>query len=351
MTRLAALAAFLIVLAPGAAHAAACSPLNCAPSQFAVSGTTLLGYRSAALGAVHVVDLRTGAARFTVPGGFVGGHTLVHAGSGHTLSWYDLRTGAKTATITLPWSMRFAGVSQDGSRAVGFRAPHGAQTAVIATAAGWQRQVPLPKGNWDFDALSGENLFLIKYLRTGGYEVVLVDLANDSYPTRVIKDPHATAEIWGSPFARLASPDGRYLFTLYVAANGAAMVHELDVVHATARCIDLPGSGYFNFAVSWTMALSPNGRTLWAANPGYGRVVGIDVARHEAVVSHRISLPWWDVSSATRSTVSPGGHALAFTDGAYLAVYDLSRGKLVTQTKAKELAIGYAPDGLLRRLA
>jgi len=352
MKRLAVLLAVLAVLAPAAALGDACSPLNCAPSQFDVAGTTLLGYRSTALGAVHVVDLRSGAARFTVPGGFVGGHQLVHAGAGRTLSWYDLRTGRKTATIKLPWPVRFAGVSQNGSRAVGFRTLRGAQTVVIATRAGWQRQVPIPNGSWDLDALSGSYLFLIKYLQAGGYEVVLVDLSNDSYPTRVIKDPRETAVIWGSPFARLASPDGRYLFTLYVASNGAAMVHELDVVRATARCIDLPGSGNASYALSWSMALSPNGQTLWAANPGYGKVVAIDVARHEARLDFALQLPNWELGSGTRAAVSPEGGQLALTDGESVALVDLSDHRLVRRTRsAGAHAIGYAPDGKLRTLA
>lgn len=349
MTRFVLALFTLALLAPGTAGAAACSPLDCSPSQFDVAGTTLLGYRSSALGAVHVVDLRSGQQRFTVPGGFVGGHLLVHA-AGKTLAWYDLRTGAKTATTKLPWPIRFAGISQNGARAVGFRTTHGAQTVVIATAAGWQRQVPLASGNWDFDALTGSNLFLIKYLRFGGYEVVLMDLSSDSAPTRVLKDPRETATIWGSPFSRLASPDGRYLFTVYLASNGAAMVHELDLVHATARCIDLPGSGNYSSALAWTIALSPNGRTLWAANAGYGRVVGINVATRTATSEFRLDLPYWNIDGGTFSAVSPDGSQLALTDGETVALLHLSDGKLVRRNKVKAHAIGYAPDGRLRRV-
>jgi hypothetical protein len=105
---------------PGAAGAAACSPLNCAPSQFGIAHGTLLGYRASALGQVKVVDLKTGERQFTLPGGFVGGDTLVHK-AGLRLGWYDATTGKRTHTITLKRNIRFAGVSQDGSRAVGFR--------------------------------------------------------------------------------------------------------------------------------------------------------------------------------------------------------------------------------------
>jgi hypothetical protein len=331
------------LVAPGAARSAACTPLDCAPSQFRVAGTSLLGYRSSALGRVTIADLRTGAKRSMVPGGFVGGHLLVHQHVS-TLTWYDLRTGAKLASVKLPWHLQLAGVSQDGSRAVGFRGTN----VVIATAAGWQRQVPLPRGNWGFDALRGENLFLIKYLKAGGYNVVLVDLSSDSTPTRVLKDPRESATIWGSPFSRLASPDGRYLFTLYMAPNGASMVHELDLVHASARCIDLPGTGSYNFALSWGLALSPNGRTLWAASPGYGRLVGIDVASRDVTSANHIDLPYWNMVNGTRAAVSPDGTQLALTDGETVARVDLADGKLVRRDKVHARAVGFAPDGTLR---
>ena len=61
MKRLLPFLALLALLLPGAARAAACSPLNCAPSQFALAHGTLLGFRTAALRPVKVVDLRTGA--------------------------------------------------------------------------------------------------------------------------------------------------------------------------------------------------------------------------------------------------------------------------------------------------
>jgi len=349
MKRLLLVLVAVSLFVPAAAHSAACSPLNCSPSQFAVAGTSLLGFRSSALGHVTIADLRTGARRYTLPGGFVDGHLLVHQ-NGRTLTWYDLRTGRKTQSATLPWRMRLAGASQDGSRAVGLRQPHGASTVVIATPDGDWRQVPLPTGNWDFDALRGEHLFLIRFLPTGGYQVVLVDLSTDSPTTRVIKDPRDSGTIWGSPFSRLSSPDGQYLFTLYLGSNGAAMVHELDLAHATARCIDLPGTGDYNSANSWGLSLSPDARTLWAVSPGYGRIVGIDVASR-AVASHaRIDLPDWNLLAGTRMAVSPDGSHVAMTDGETVALVGLADGKVAQRTKTKARAVGFAPGGRLAQV-
>jgi hypothetical protein len=52
-------------LLPSAASAAACSPLNCAASQFSLANGTLLGFRARVEAPVTVVDLKTGEARWT----------------------------------------------------------------------------------------------------------------------------------------------------------------------------------------------------------------------------------------------------------------------------------------------
>ncbi len=351
MTRLAlVLAVAVVVLLPAGAQAAACSPLNCAPSQFTIAHGTLVAYRASALGPVHVADLGTGRKLFTVPGGFVGGHVLVHQ-AGNRLEWFDLRTGTLLRSTTAPWQMRFAGVSADGSRAVGFRRPGGAQTVVIggASPSSW-RQVPLPRGNWDFDALRGDNLFLIRYLAGGGYQVELVDLSTDSPTTRLLKDPRESGTIWGSPFARLASTDGRMLYTLYIASNGAAMVHELDLAHPSARCIDLPGTGDYGSAASWAMVLSPDEQTLWAVSPGYGRVVGIDVATRAVRTAFRIDLPYWNVGNGTRIALRGDGQELALGDDEEVARLDLAAHKVLARTKTAATALGYSPSGELRTL-
>jgi hypothetical protein len=349
MKRLAFVLAAAALLLPGAAHAAACSPLNCAPSQFTLAGGSLVAYRHSALGTVRIADLGTGKTLFTVPGGFVGGNLLVHQAGLH-LQWYDLRTGAVRRTAALPWPMRISGVSQDGSRVVGFRRPAGARTVVIGSPRGW-RQVPLPSGNWDFDALRGNNLFLIKYLKNGSYQVQVVDLSTDSPTVRLLKDPHESGTIWGQPFSRLASSDGRMLFTLYIAGNGAAMIHALDLAHATARCIDLPGTGDYGSASSWALVLSPDGSTLWAVSPGYGRVVGLDVATRAITTAFSIERPaMWNIGNGTRIAISPDGNEIAVGDGKLVARLTLIDRKLGAAVAHPATALGYTATGELRTL-
>ena len=209
--------------------------------------------------------------------------------------------------------------------------------------------LPLPKGDWDFDALRGNNLFLIKYVQNG-YQVDVVDLATDSPTAKLIKDPHESGTIWGSPFARIASTDGRMLFTLYVSGNGAAMVHELNLAKPQARCIDLPGTGDYGSAASWAMALSPDARTLWVVSPGYGRIVAIDVESRKVTSAFRFDEPVRNLGTGTRFALRADGQeaAFAFEDEVVrLALFD---GKVLGRTSSKATALGYSPTGELRTL-
>lgn len=336
MKRLAFVLAAAALLLPGAARAAACSPLSCAPSQFSL-GPHLIGYRTQVTAKVHVADVGTGRHLFTLPNGLVFGHTLLH--QGRTLQWWDATTGKLRASIHVPWTMRLVGASTDGSRAVGIQG----NSVMIGPAnfSQWRR-VPLPAGNWDFDALHGRKLFLIKYLKAGGYQVWLVDLSNDSTPMKLLKDPHASGTIWGVPFSRLASPDGRYLFTVYLASNGATMVHELDLVAGTTRCIDLPGTGNYNNGITWGLSLAPDHRTLWAVSPGYGKVVAIDIRTRKVLEQFGVQLPYWNVNNATRSAVSPDGTEIAFLNGENTAIVDVRSRRLVRQGKSRAIAVAWS---------
>jgi len=347
MKRLLLVLAAATLLLPGAASAAACSPLNCAPSQFTLKNGTLLAYRVSSLAPVSVKNLVTGAEVATLPGGFVYGSTLVHL-EGKTVEWYDATTGDKTASIGLPWSIRLAGASQDGARAVGFRLTPDGATTVVVTSATETRSIVIPGRQWDFDALHGDNLVLIKYLQAAqGYQIRLLDLATGKLAPKPLKDPHESGTIWGVPFDRLSSPGGRYLFTLYVSGNGAAMIHELDLATATARCIDLPGSGDYMAAAAWGMVMAPSGKTLWVSSPLYNRVVAIDIAARKVVKAFRINLPYWSGGSGTRIAMRPDGREIALSDGETVARVSLSTTRLVSRVSLKAVAVAYAPSGKL----
>jgi hypothetical protein len=336
-------------LLPSAASAAACSPLNCAPSQFSLGGGSLLGFRERATAPVRVVDLETGKTRWVLPGGVTGGNLLVHK-DGRTLVWYDAAHGTKVAGVTLSHATSLAGASQDGTRAVVKRPSPGGTTFTVVSTHG-QRDIVVPGRTWDFDALRGDNLFLIRYLQSGGYQVRLAHVGSRKLEAAPLKDPHESGIIWGTPYSRLPSSDGRYLFTLYIGQNGGSMIHALDLKTAKARCIDLPGTGDFGAATSWTLQLSKDERTLWAVSPGYGRVVSIDVARRAVSSAFTVSLPGWNLGMGTASALSPDGERIAVADNETVAVVDLTARKVAVRNPGRAIALGYAPDGRLWTLS
>jgi hypothetical protein len=342
------LAAATAVALPGAARAAACSPLNCAASQFSLANGTLLGYRTSANAPVTVVDLASGESRWTLPDGLTGGDLLVHQ-NGRTLVWYDATRGTRLHSVVLVRRPVLVGVSQNGTRAVASRLTKGATQFVIASPLG-QHAISVPGRQWQFDALRGDNLFLIKYIPSGGYQVRLVHVGSGRLVARPLKDPHESGTIWGSPFSRLSSADGRYLFTLYIGSNGGAMVHELDLKAATARCIDLPGTGDYASSTTWAMLLSADQRTLWAVSPGYGRVVGIDVRSRAVTRAFRFDLAYWNVASGTSAALAPDGEHVALANNEEVAVIGLDERKVVQRQKQRAIALGWSPDGRLWKL-
>jgi hypothetical protein len=345
MKRLLLVLVAAFVLLPGAAEGAACSPLNCAASQFTLGDGTLLGYRTAIGKPVRVVDLLTGEQRWTLPAGFVGGRLLVHR-TADSVVWYDATLGTQVGTASVPDAAFYlVGASQDGTSAV-LSSGTATRTTFLVLSTSAKSSVTLAGKQWQFDALRGDKLFLIRFVKTGGYQVRLVHLASGRLEPKALKDPHESGLIWGSPFARLSSADGRYLFTLYIGPNGGSMIHELDLQTAKARCIDLPGTGDYGSATSYALTLAPHGR-LWAVSPGYGRAVVIDIVSRKVVSTFKLSLPYWNLGGGTSVALAPGGSQLALADGESVAVVDLATHKVLSRSHGRALALGYSPSGKL----
>jgi hypothetical protein len=330
---------------PGAAPGAACSPLNCAASGVSIGKGLLAARPSGFTGAASVIDLRTGKLKWRLPAGILVGHTLVEQSADREVTWHDAYTGAVTGRATFPGSsttFSLAGLSQDGRRAVLLRTTP--DTTVVVVSRLGSTSFRLPDRDWEVDALSGDTLYLIHYL-SKGYEVRRYDLAANALDPKPLKDPNGSSTIWGQAWERASSPDGRYLFTLYLGPDGGAMVHQLDLRTAAARCIDLPGSGSFGAGTTWALELSPNGRTLWAVSPGYGRVVGIDVVTRTVRVVFRFRPETFgdDAPLSSVSAISPDGTRIAVATGGKIYYVSLRQRTVVEGAPHGAIALGYAP--------
>lgn len=346
-----ALISFLVLAAalPGAAPGAGCSPLDCAASGVSVGNGYLAARPGGAHGVAQIVDLRTGALKWSLPQGMLVGHTLVEQSQTdpQKLAWYDALTGKQTgaATIKAAGPFSLVGLSQDGNRAVLVNLAKQDGRFVVVSQSD-EQTFALQGKQWGFDALSGNKLYLLKYL-TSGYEIRVYDLASGQLAEQPLKDPKASSTIWGMAWERATSPDGRYLFTLYVGGNGGAMVHQLDLKTSAARCIDLPGTGDFNATVTWAMELAPNGKTLWAVNPAYGRVVGIDVGTRKvrSSFSFKKTSLYDNGPTASVSAISPDGSRIAVGTAGKIFYVSMAHKVVVNGVPHAAVALGYAPDG------
>jgi len=339
----AAAAAVVTAVLPSSVTGAGCSPLDCAPSA-AMVGNRLLAVRPEGVyGLVRVVDLADGRTRWRLPGGILTGRRVVHLDA-PLLTWFDAATGRRLTDAIAPGG-QLVGTSSDGTRAVLQRTRKG-RTRFSVVGPDSLRSVTLAGSAWGFDALAGDRLYLLQYLRDG-YQLRLYDLARRRLAPRPLKDQEESAVIRGSPWQRLSSADGRYLFTLYLGGTGGAMVHELDLRTASARCIDLPDNGDFNSATAYGLALSPDGRTLWAASTGYGVVAAIDVADAKVRTSFRFTPSVVNGPVSPAVALSPRGDTLALSLGGELFLADLN-GKHMRKLQHAAVALGFSPEG--RRL-
>jgi hypothetical protein len=337
------LVAVLLVAAfvPAASQAGACSPLTCSPSQFPLGNGALLGVRGGVDRPVRVIDLRTGATLWRLPPGVVVGSTLVHQ-DGRLVTWFDTVRGRRLRDAVRQAHGNFAlvGASQDARAAVLARTQARSTTFVVLTPTG-ERLVKLGGRTWQFDALNGDRLFLIHYVRRG-YEIRVLHVGSGVLD-RPLKDPNASATIWGSPWSRVSSADGRFLYTLYIGSNGGSMVHVLDTLRGAARCIDLPGNGSWDKASTYVLVVDPDRRHLWAISPGYGRVAHIDVPAHRVVDSYSFHVDSWNNNTGL-AAMSPDGERIAFSDAYHIWFVELAQRKVVAGPTHVTIALGYSPD-------
>jgi hypothetical protein len=118
--------------------------------------------------------------------------------------------------------------------------------AVLGTKPLHLRTLVKVKGDFGFDALSpsGRILYLIQHVSQEDlfqYRVRAYDLHTGKLLSRVIADKRQRDwNMNGYPVGRAASPNGRWVYTLYSNQNNYPFVHALDTVNRTAVCIGIP---------------------------------------------------------------------------------------------------------------
>jgi hypothetical protein len=336
----------LVLLLPAHSAGANGCPLPCSGQVASPQDERLLYVQpEGERGQVSVYDTRTGKLRFRLPAGLSSADGRWHFTAyrwlaGTKIPAIALQTGRALRTFTVPGRWRVAGVSPQGRWLVlsdrRYR-PLRTEIGLLDASSGLLVQQFRLRGNFEVETVSpdGRRLFLIQHLREDGaprYLVRLYDLGTrrlQSEPLRGGKDRVMAGYAWSG----VASPDGRWLLTLYLnTLRSNAFIHALDLKKGIPRCIDLPsGRGAFELLKRYSLTLSPDGRTLYAANPALGAIAEIDLESRRVV--RRTSFPADAIrpvrGSATLSgTITRNGRTLYFGGAGALWAYDALYGRV-----------------------
>ncbi len=217
-------------------------------------------------------------------------------------------------------------------------------------------------GNFEVEAISadGNSLFLIQYLSAKSserYAIRLYDLARGELVPGALRAKGEPEEMVGIAYNQVASPDGRWLLTLYLdTQNKLAFIHTLDLQDKFAHCVDLPsGDGDLDLLKYYTLSLSPDGSKVYAVNAALGIVAEVDLDSRRvirAVEFDRRPVAAADDPQAqfSHSIVSGDGQTLYFANGNDVWAYDTLSGKVGERYTADAPIVGLGLSGDGKRL-
>ncbi len=168
----------------------------------------------------------------------------------------------------------------------GVQADQPTRFAVLDTAFNQPPRLITLDSNFWFDAISddGSALYLIERYSTGdsaAYQVRLYDLAQGKLLPGAIADKTSTEAMSGYRQSSIASLDGEWLYSLYWQNSKGPFIHALNLTDRYAVCIDLPSEwiGGGEKDLLWSLAMTPDGKTLYAVNAALGFVAQVDTAQ------------------------------------------------------------------------
>ncbi len=139
------------------------------------------------------------------------------------------------------------------------------------------------EGTFEFDAIdnTGTRLYVIEYTNVtqGYYRVRVYEVAAGKLGDYTIIDKGGSGTpdpMSGVRLSGVFSPDGNWLYSVYARQGSGAFVHALNLTQPFAFCLDLPDDGSPTDAFHWSLALTADGKHLYAANGAMGSVMQID---------------------------------------------------------------------------
>lgn len=311
---------------------AAVQPVSPSSSLSPAAGYRLYTADGSSASPLRLVDAATGAVVRELPMGTPApdwSHLYtVSPGEGRSiLSAIDTRTGAAVRRIAIGAGYQLpaanfrgdpGGLSPSGRWLVLQRHQQATTDFLIVdtamTAAG--KEVHLD-GDFAFDGINDEarSLYLIESLaltQPGHYRVRMYDLRAGTLTPGIIVDKReaASGAMSGTRIAGVFSPNGQWQYSLYDNPRTGAFIHALNLTGTFAWCIDLPGPKIDHAAQrQWGLAVSADGRTLYAANPALGLVAEVRIADGPLDLSRTASFP-----ALAGTTLMPFGAAALSKD-------------------------------------
>jgi len=322
-------------------------PLPCSGQSVSPFDRKLLFVQPAgARGPMQAYDTSTGRRRFALPAGVASADGrwfyAAAARAGATrLRRFDVPSGRAVHAFSLRGRWALAGVSPSGrwlalSRQGG--RPLRTTVAVVDAVNGRPAHRLTLRGDFEVETVStdGKRLFLVEHLRSAGsprYLVRLFDLSRERLRVRPLRAAGDDRVMAGYAWSGIASPDGRWLLTLYLnTLRSRAFVHALDLNRSSPLCIDLPsGRGALAQLKRYALILSPDGQTLYAANAALGAVAEIDLRTRRVVRTARFAPGGVQAAphpSTLGGTISRDGRTLYFSGGRDLWAYDTRAGRV-----------------------
>src|SRR5262249_40564894 len=184
------------------------------------------------------------------------------------------------------------------------------------------------KGDFTLDAISpqGGMLYLIQNLGDAEhhYYVRAYDLTAGGLLDAIIVDKTEINEqqMQGTVLTRQMASDGSVAYTLYInAVENKAFIHILPLADTAneppfARCVDLPVGASADLLHLYTLALSPDGSYLYAANAALGLVSAVNLDRQTIFNDHIALLGRFDPKAGG---MAPADSARALYGGAALS--------------------------------
>jgi len=286
---------------------------------------------------VSVIDSRAHSVERNLPLGTPSPDWMhLYTVSSSALLDLDPQTGTTLHTLALPGGYQLppatlsgvpGGLSQDGRWLVleafdtTSTTPSATHLLLIDTSYAMRPQPVDLKGFFNFDAISndGRRVYLIQYVSSTEYYVRQFDVGiGQLNPTIIFDKLDGGAAMAGLRLSGVVSPDGQMLYSVYVRPNKSAFIHALSLDgNLIAYCIDLPGSadpaanGDAEF--QWSLALSPDGNHLYAANGAMGIVADVSTGGNGPPSITRTAHIAKGQPASSGAAVSPDGGTLVMS--------------------------------------